>query len=440
MFGAATVRRVDLTLRLPPNLASRVHAVRTSLLVVPLAYLVSAGLLTFGVAAAESLIGEESGFADIATAELARDLLPAIGAATLTLAGFVLTITTLSLQFAASTYAPRLVEELRRDAVLQHTLGLALATFAFSFLVLLVVDADHPAVSTAAVGAALLGAATTLLLFIALLARLTASLRPGATMRSITARGLSLVPGVYTETSSGVAESPEGSALPDAAIVDWTALPPGRVVWREGSFGQIINGRFRELVDVAQRHDAVIELTLPVGSFLQQREAVAVVRGVDGRTPAELPSEVERAIHACLSVDCERTVDADPAYPLRLLVDIALRALSPGVNDPTTAVQAIDHLEQILVALAPRQLGRQTVQDDLGVTRLIVPAPGWDALVMLAFIEIGAAADDPQSKGALERTLSRLRARVPEHRRAAVDHARAALDPGKGPTPARGEG
>jgi uncharacterized membrane protein len=91
-----------------------------------------------------------------------------------------------------------------------------------------------------------------------------------------------------------------------------------------------------------------------------------------------------RAIH----VDRERTFEQDPKYPIRLLVDIAIKALSPAVNDPTTAVQTIDQLEDLLRRLGGYDLDAGYAGDANGVVRLIFPMPTWEDYLTLAFDEI----------------------------------------------------
>jgi len=84
----------------------------------------------------------------------------------------------------------------------------------------------------------------------------------------------------------------------------------------------------------------------------------------------------------------QRTVDQDPAFALRMLVDIAIRALSPAINDPTTAVQALDRIEALLVDLAPRHPGPSILVDAGGAPRALVPAPRWADYVALGLVEI----------------------------------------------------
>jgi uncharacterized membrane protein len=84
----------------------------------------------------------------------------------------------------------------------------------------------------------------------------------------------------------------------------------------------------------------------------------------------------------------ERTFDQDPKYPIRLLVDIAIKALSPAINDPTTAVQTIDQIEDLLRRLGQRDLDAGYICDTRGIVRLIIPMPRWDDYLRLAFDEI----------------------------------------------------
>jgi uncharacterized membrane protein len=89
-----------------------------------------------------------------------------------------------------------------------------------------------------------------------------------------------------------------------------------------------------------------------------------------------------------IQLGTERTFEQDPKYPIRLLVDIAIKALSPAINDPTTAVQAIDQIEDLLRRLGRHDLDAGFAKDDNGVLRLIVPMPTWEDYLTLAFDEI----------------------------------------------------
>ena len=112
-------------------------------------------------------------------------------------------------------------------------------------------------------------------------------------------------------------------------------------------------------------------------------EGDVLLRVHDAGTP--LPEEaLLRAVH----LGKERTFEQDPKYPIRLLVDIAIKALSPAINDPTTAVQTIDQLEDLLRRLGAAELDAGDVADEDGALRLVFPTPTWEDYLTLAFDEI----------------------------------------------------
>ncbi len=413
--------------RVTVGLRRAYHRVFGGLLGTPVLYILGGALLG---ALAVPISANLGGVPDLATVEVARSALPTIGGATLSLAGFVLTITTLSLQFGASTYSPRLVEHLRRDRLLGHTLGAALGTFSYSVVVLLAVRTSHPTAATVATLVAVAGATADVLLFIALLERLIDSLRPGRVLSRQMSKALALAESAYPEEDGdGTRAAEDGTGrLPDDSVVEWDGLGTAGVLWREGPAGHIVDLHAGALTSAACEHDALVTLTLPVGAFVQTREALAVVRDAGSGLSRPADPDLEARVLKAISVGDERTVDADPAYPLRLVVDIGLRALSPGINDPTTAAQAIDHVEQILLALSRRRLGMQTLRDADGVTRVQVPTPGWPDLVRLGYVELVAAGRDPQTRNALARSTARLASRVAAHRRAEVRDVAALLD------------
>ncbi len=125
----------------------------------------------------------------------------------------------------------------------------------------------------------------------------------------------------------------------------------------------------------------------------------------------------------------ERTNRQDPAYSIRILVDIAIRALSPAVNDPTTASQALDIIEDLLLLLGSRQLPDGKYRDDEGTVRLICHTPTWEEYLKLALTEIRTyGAGSPQTVERLQRLLRRVREAVPEWRTAAVDEQAGLLE------------
>ena len=178
------------------------------------------------------------------------------------------------------------------------------------------------------------------------------------------------------------------------------------------------------LVRDVEAADSLVVLRVAVGDVVDDGTVVATVHGSSLRSSAVL---------ACLSVGTERTFDQDPLLAIRVLVDIGLKALSPAVNDPTTAVQVIDSTESLLRRLGARELDVGHVIDDDGTLRVIVPLPTWEAYLELGNDELAlAAVASPTVLRRLERCLVRLGDDVPPLRRPAVEErlrwVRRALD------------
>ena len=136
-----------------------------------------------------------------------------------------------------------------------------------------------------------------------------------------------------------------------------------------------------DLVRQAQKAAAVIVMACGVGDTLVENTLLLQVHGAKTALPE---SDLMRTIHLAF----ERTSEQDPKYPIRLLVDIAIKALSPAINDPTTAVQAIDQIEDLLRRLGGHDLDAGYAHDADGVLRLIFPMPTWEDYLVLAFDEI----------------------------------------------------
>jgi uncharacterized membrane protein len=135
------------------------------------------------------------------------------------------------------------------------------------------------------------------------------------------------------------------------------------------------------LVAPARQAGGTIVMASAVGDTLV--EGAVLLRVHDARTP--LP---EDALLSAVRLGRERTFEQDPKYPIRLLVDIAIKALSPAINDPTTAVQTIDQLEDLLRRLGSAELDAGCVADESGALRLLFQTPTWEDYLTLAFDEI----------------------------------------------------
>jgi uncharacterized membrane protein len=135
------------------------------------------------------------------------------------------------------------------------------------------------------------------------------------------------------------------------------------------------------LVEQAQRANCVIVLSCGVGDTLVEDTHLLQIHGAPERLSEK---ELMRAVELAR----ERSFEQDPKYPIRLLVDVAIKALSPAINDPTTAVQTIDQIEDLLRRLGKSELDTGYARDAEGALRLVFPMPTWEDYLALGFDEI----------------------------------------------------
>ncbi|MFA0842722.1 DUF2254 domain-containing protein [Streptomyces rochei] len=305
-------------------------------------------------------------------AEDARTVVSAVGSAMMTFIGVVFSISLVAVQMASGQFTPRVVRLFVRSRITKATFAVFLATFVLTLLVLTSYDSSpDPRVTTSVPLVqsvlTLLMVALSLLLFV---------MYVNATLR------LMRVSHVIARIA---AEAFRVAALTPAPADDGRAPEVGPVtawVLHEGRAGVLRDVHVARLVRVARKRGAVLRLVPRIGDFLVPGTPVLAVHG--GQAPPR------RVLRYALSVGVERTFHQDLGFGLRQLSDIALRALSSAVNDPTTAVQALDRIVQILAALSGRPLDRAVHRDRRGTLRLVRPVPGWEDLVDLGFTEIRA--------------------------------------------------
>jgi uncharacterized membrane protein len=307
----------------------------------------------------------------------AQAFFSAVASGMIGLTGIVFAISLVMVQFSAIAYSPRLVLLLARDPRLFHSLGVFIATFTYSLSVLLYVDRNGsgavPILSGVVVAGLLL---LSMLLFSALMKGLS-DLQITYVLHTIGDRGRE----VLRETFQRLDEE-EDSQSKRRAAGNLSEL--GAVVQTLKYFAPprtITSLDIGDLVRQAQKAEAVIVMVCGVGDTLVESTLLLQVHGAGTTLPER---NLLRAIH----FGFERTSEQDPKYPIRLLVDIAIKALSPAVNDPTTAVQAIDQIEDLLRRLGGHDLDAGYGYDADGVLRLIFPMPTWEDYLMLAFDEV----------------------------------------------------
>ncbi len=292
------------------------------------------------------------------------------------LLGIVFAVAFVTVQFSAVAYSPRLVAMFADDPALYHSLGIFFATFFYSLVALSWTDRDGsgrvPLVSTALVLALLI---VSMLAFVRLIRSLK-NLQIQNVLQTVGAQGRAVIQTMFPERPAG---APAAAARPAAAALDLG--PETQTLTYSGRPRAIARFDIASLVAAARSAGGVIAIESAVGDTLLDGSVLLRLHGASRQLPEDV---LLRSVHLSDS----RTYEQDPKYALRLLVDIAIRALSPAVNDPTTAVQALDQIEDLLRRLGRADLDIGRVRDQEGALRLIVPMPTWNDYLALSFDEI----------------------------------------------------
>ena len=351
--------------------------------VIPLTGIVLALMLNEAVRNIDEALYAEGAVQEFSSSA-AITILAAIGGGMITFTGFVFSFVVLLLQFGSSAYSPRSVAYFLRARAVQWILALFLATITFSFLTLIDTGSlnREDFVPSGGVLLAIFLLLVSLIGFIGLLHVVGRRIRVDAVLSSIgessqraLRRSARYIPRGGTATPIGEEATlalRKSDALPDDSD------DGSEIVSYVGRNGQVVAVDVAKLIRLVRRRKCEIDVVVRVGDAVTPGTPIARVKGA--------PKPLDRRISAAIVVDSERSLVYDPLYALRLLVDVALRALSPAVNDPTTAVRSLDEIEGVLRVAARERMGAISFELDPG--RLVVSRPTWTELVDLALVEI----------------------------------------------------
>ena len=189
---------------------------------------------------------------------------------------------------------------------------------------------------------------------------------------------------------------------------------PDRVIRHRGTSGIVLAANLAPLLAAAVRTDGIIEFAPQVGDFVAVDEPLFNLFG--GARAID-----EKTLHGSVALGSERTIDQDPTFAFQIVVDIAIRALSPAINDPTTAVLAIDQLHRMLRSVGKRNLRTDKIADGSGKLRLVFRTPNWEDFVHLSFSEIRSyGANNLQIVRRLRAMIENLVRTLPAHRHSAL--------------------
>lgn len=320
-----------------------------------------------------------------------------------TLTALVLTIVTVVMQLASDKYSHRALRTFLQDRNYHLTLATFVGTFTYALLALVGLDAtiEEQHVVGLTIPVAFILAVSTIGVFVSYVDHIVHAARGTSIIERIGGETRDEIERIYTHADDD-GPAPAGE-LPDRRTRVVSAPRPG-VVYELDLVG---------LLDWAVAADAIVEICPTIGDFIPGGAPLLVVHG-DGDDHDDLAGHVK--------LDPERTITDDIGFGFRLLVDIAEGALSPAVNDPTTAVQCIDQLHDLLRRLAGRRMSNGWHIDGDGTPRLYMPPRRWEDYVAFACDEIRV-----YGEGHLQ-VMRRLREMLLELAGIADDERRAALD------------
>lgn len=294
------------------------------------------------------------------TADDARSLLAIIATTMVAVIATVLGLAVVALQLSSTQYSPRLVRNFLRDGVTQRVLSIFLATFAYSAAGLYTVGVASGARVESFPRLAVSGAL--LLLF--------------ASLAAVIVFADHLTHSLQIDTIMGRAARNTMRTVDARREADDETVPP-RPTWahsltatRSGYVQAVGPG---SLLRLTSRTDIVVDLEHRVGDYVVAGTPIAWMWGPTADAPLPDLSDATSVVADAVEVGFERTLRQDFGFGIRQLVDSAIKALSPAVNDPYTAVQAIHHLADIFVVLAPCRLGTQVIHDRQGRGAVVLP-------------------------------------------------------------------
>lgn len=332
---------------------------------------------------------------------------------TLTLSFLVFTFGSMlvAIQVASGQLTPRIIATtLLRDNVIRGCVGLLVFTMLFAIGAVSRIDSSPPRLVvwiSAILGLTSLAASLYLIDYAARL------LRPVSVVWRVGEEGNAVIESVYPNRIREMESEPP--PVPPLGKPDW-------IICHRGLSAIILAVNIQALVAEAERIDAVIEFVPRVGDFIAVGQPLFLLHGGTG-TPEE------RRLLGAVAFGPERTIEQDSTFAFRVIVDIAIKALSKAINDPTTAVLAIDQLHRLLRVVGGRHLHDDQISDSSGQLRVVFPTPNWEDFVQLSLSEIRLyGAENFQVARRLRAMINNLTETLPEWRRSALREELELLD------------
>lgn len=306
------------------------------------------------------------------TPDGARALASIVSAAMLSFVVFFFSVLLLTVQIASSTLSPRIISRPFRSSTVKASLGLFVFNLIYSMAV--VARGTEGNLGQLATAMVILLTVVSICVFLFVVEHVSKQLRPATVMADVAVEGLQVIRTVYPNKAI---EGPNGQQVVEGTSLDL----PCRAIHHTGNPGVIQALDIAGLTLIAARHGCTIELVPQVGDFVTKYDEVfrLYASGVD---------TLGEELFEHIVLERERTLEQDPAFAFRIIVDIASKALSPAINDPTTAVLALDQIHILLREVGRRRLDTGMIHDSTGHLRLLYRTPDWEDFVALAVTEI----------------------------------------------------
>lgn len=312
------------------------------------------------------------------TPEGARAILSTVAGSIITVTGVTFSLTVVALQVASSQFTPRLLSTFLADRGNQAVLSVFLGTFAYTLVVQRSVRGADPEgvgafVPDVAVGVGLLLTLASVGMLVYFLHHITQLLRLETVLAELRAGTLAAVRRV-----AGAADDDAPHEVPE--------VPADHLVLRARRSGSLQATRPDVLRRVAESHGVAVRLLPDVGAHVTDGTTIGWAWAVDdGLALDDVDHDrLERDVHEAIHLARDRSLTEDVAFGVRQLVDIAARALSPGVNDPTSAVSAMDAMAEVLAEVARTPAASPVRHDDAGRVRAVVAPTTFAELLALA--------------------------------------------------------
>lgn len=344
------------------------HFLQTSLWVMPIACMAAALL----VAPLVRLLDERTqwtlmGFGP----EGARVVVGALASSLLTFIVFAFSIILLAVQIAGGQLSPRVIARIFEGRLVKLTLSAFVFSYTYSLAALGRIEDRVPQLP---VLLAILLSLVSVSLFLYLIQTASKNFRSIEVLTRVADDTRAVIKAVYPLPFSAHSREP--------SVPDLERMSAGRTIEHHGRPGVVLAFDAAGLAEIAMLSGCMIELVPQVGDFLAAGEDAFRLYGDNA------DAMVEADLCSCVMIGGERRLEHDPAFGFRIIVDIAEKALSPAINDPTTGVLAVDQIEHLLHLLGQRQIDTGVMRDSSGEVRLMYRTPDWEDFVTLAVTEI----------------------------------------------------